>query len=90
MTSKWLPPVDLRHGGNGQVACELVSPKCELVSESGSEHFQEEEFYRETNRSPRACEPVSAGAQTTSLEKVFDRRRLRGANAGVGTEFESP
>jgi hypothetical protein len=45
MTSKWLPPVDLRQGGNGQVVCELISAKCELVSESGSEHFQEEESY---------------------------------------------
>jgi hypothetical protein len=30
---------------NGQVACEPVSRKCELVSESGSEHLQEEESY---------------------------------------------
>jgi hypothetical protein len=27
------------------MACELVFPKCEPVSESGYEHFQEEEFY---------------------------------------------
>jgi hypothetical protein len=33
---------------------------------------------------------VSAGPKATFHEKVFDRRRLRGAKAGVSSEFESP
>jgi hypothetical protein len=30
------------------------------------------------------------GPKQHSMEKVFDRRRLRGAKAGVSPEFESP
>jgi hypothetical protein len=47
------------------------------------------------NREKRTGLRVSAnrsplGPKQHSMEKVFDRRRLRGAKAGVSSEFASP